>query len=165
MAVLGSIALAFLIVLPALFAPDTFVPPVAFFAVTAIGTIGLYIAYVMPVFLRWRMGDAFEPRSWTLGPRYKWINAIAVVFVAVMFVVLMLPTTASECRGRTTSTGASSTTRRWSSGVVLLGAGLAWVLGMNKRYTGPIRQIEFDEGMGIVEEKPVEPEAPPPPAS
>ena len=25
---------------------------------------------------------------------------------------------------------------------------------MNKRYTGPIRQIEFDEGMGIVEEKP-----------
>ena len=38
--------------------------------------------------------------------------------------------------------------------VVLLGAGLAWVLGMNKRYQGPIRQIEFDEGMGIVEEKP-----------
>ena len=92
MAVLGSTVLAFLIVLPALFASDTFVPPVAFFAVTAIGTIGLYIAYVIPVFLRWRMGDAFEVRSWTLGPRYKWINAIAVVFVAVMFVVLMLPT-------------------------------------------------------------------------
>ena len=60
MAVLGSCALAFLIVLPALFAPDTFVPPVAFFAVTAIGTIGLYIAYVTPVYLRWRAGDSFE---------------------------------------------------------------------------------------------------------
>ena len=48
-------------------------------------------------------------------------------------------------------------------GVVLLGTGLAWVLGMNKRYTGPIRQVEFDEGMGIVEEKPAEPEPPPPP--
>ena len=22
---------------------------------------------------------------------------------------------------------------------------------MNKRYTGPVRQIEFDEGMGIIE--------------
>src|SRR3954451_835360 len=53
MAVLGSCALAFLIVLPALFAKDPndggFVPPVAFFAVTAIGTVGLYIAYVAPV--------------------------------------------------------------------------------------------------------------------
>ena len=116
MAVLGSCALAFLIVLPALFAPDTFVPPVAFFAVTAIGTIGLYIAYVTPVYLRWRAGDSFEPRSWTLGPRYKWINAIAVVFVILMFdhpdAALLQPRSA---RGRTTSTGASSTTRRWSS--------------------------------------------------
>ena len=67
MAVLASAALAFLIVLPALFAPDTFVPPVAFYAVTAIGTVGLYIAYVTPVYLRWRAGDSFEPRSWTLG--------------------------------------------------------------------------------------------------
>ena len=35
--------------------------PYAFFAVVSICVIGLYIAYVMPVFLRWRMGDAFEP--------------------------------------------------------------------------------------------------------
>ncbi len=91
-------------------------PPVAFFAVTAIGTVGLYIAYVTPVYLRWRAGDSFEPRSWTLGRRYKWINAIAVVFVILMFIVLLLPAYSPECRGRTTSTGASSTTRRWSSG-------------------------------------------------
>src|SRR6185503_16788131 len=44
MAVIGSVALAFLIMLPALFAPDTYVPPIAFFAATAIGTVGLYIA-------------------------------------------------------------------------------------------------------------------------
>ena len=165
MAVLGSTALAFLIVLPALFASDTFVPPVAFFAVTAIGTIGLYIAYVIPVFLRWRMGDAFEARSWTLGPRYKWLNAIAVVFVAVMFVVLMLPTNTFGVPWEDDFDWSFFNYTPLVVGLVLLGAGLAWVLGMNKRYTGPIRQIEFDEGMGIVEEKPVEPEAPPPPAS
>ena len=41
--------------------------PVAFLAVTSISVIGLYIAYTIPVFLRWRMGDAFEPGPWTLG--------------------------------------------------------------------------------------------------
>ena len=34
--------------------------PVAFFAVVSIAVIGLYIAYVIPIYLRWRMGDAFE---------------------------------------------------------------------------------------------------------
>ena len=41
--------------------------------------IGLYIAYTIPVFLRWRMGDSFEPGPWTLGNKYKWINPIAFV--------------------------------------------------------------------------------------
>ena len=71
-----------------------------------------------------------------------------MVFVVLMVIILCLPFYSAGFRGRTTSTGASSTTRRSSSAVVLLGAGLAWVLGMNKRYQGPIRQIEFDEGMG-----------------
>jgi amino acid transporter len=162
MAVLGSCALAFLIVLPALFAPDTLVPPVAFFAVTAIGTIGLYIAYVTPVYLRWRAGDSFETRSWTLGPRYRWINPIAVVFVILMFIILCLPAYSTGVPWEDDFDWNAFNYTPLVVGVVLLGAGLAWLLGMRDRYTGPIRQIEFDEGMGIVEEKPVEPEAPPP---
>jgi amino acid transporter len=162
MAVLGSVALAFLIVLPALFAPDPateggFVPPVAFFAVTAIGTVGLYIAYVTPVYLRWRAGDSFETRSWTLGQSYKWINAIAVVFVILMVIILCLP---AYSAGVPWEGGFDWKLFNYTPlvvGVVLLGTGLAWVLGMNKRYQGPIRQIEFDEGMGIVEEKPAGP--------
>ena len=92
-------------------------PPVAFFAVTAIGTVGLYIAYVTPVYLRWRAGDSFETRSWTLGPRYKWINAIAVVFVILMVIILM-PARLQRRRavGVRLRLEASSTTRRWSSG-------------------------------------------------
>ena len=34
-------------------------------------------------------------------------------------------------------------------GVLVLAIGLAWVLGMKDRYGGPIRTIEFDEGMGV----------------
>ena len=163
-AVACSCALVFLLMVPALPGKGTYVPPVAFFAATAIGTVGLYIAYVAPVFLRWRQGDAFQPRSWTLGPRYKWINPIAVLFVIFMVIVLCLP--------------AYSTGVPWESdfdwslfnytplvvGLVVLGAGLAWVLGANKRYKGPIRQLEFDEGLGTAAEEPGPAAGGPPPA-
>ena len=46
----------------------------AFFVVVSIAVIGLYIAYVIPVYLRWRKGDAFQPGPWTLGKKYKWVN-------------------------------------------------------------------------------------------
>ena len=157
MAVIGSCALAFLIMLPALFAPDTYVPPIAFFAATAIGTVGLYIAYVTPVYLRWRAGDSFETRSWTLGPSYKWINAIAVVFVILMVITLCLPVFSTGVPWEGDFDWSFFNYTPLILIVVLLGTGLAWVLGMNKRYQGPIRQIEFDEGMGIVEEKPAGP--------
>jgi amino acid transporter len=167
MAVLGSVALAFLLVLPALFATDPreggFVPPVPFFAVTAIGTVGLYIAYVAPVFLRWRAGDSFEARSWTLGPKYKWINPIAVVFVILMVIILCLPAYSAGVPWEDDFDWNLFNYTPLVVGLVLVGTGLAWVLGMNKRYTGPVRQIEFDEGMGIVEDTPEEPPATPPP--
>jgi amino acid transporter len=155
MGVIGSCGLAFLIVLPALFASETYVPPVAFFAVTAIGTIGLYIAYVAPVYLRWRAGDSFQVRSWNLGPRYKWINAIAVVFVVLMFIILMLPYSSLGVPWEDDFDWSFFNYTPLVVGIVLLGTGLAWILGANKRYKGPIRQIEFDEGVGVAEEKPV----------
>ena len=48
-----------MITIPAIFGNSAGLP-VAFFAVTSITTIGLYIAYILPVFLRFRMGDKFE---------------------------------------------------------------------------------------------------------
>jgi len=43
-------------------------------------------------------------------------------------------------------------------GVIIL-VGLWWVLGANKRYTGPVRTIEFDAAMRVTDED--EPSAPP----
>ena len=40
---------------------------VAYAAVTSIAVIGLYVAYVSPVFLRVRAGKKFQPGPWTLG--------------------------------------------------------------------------------------------------
>ena len=87
--------------------------PVAFYAVVSIAVIGLYIAYVIPIYLRWRMGDAFEAGPWTLGRKYKWMNPFATVWVALITIIFILPTTPAACRGTTSSTGSSSTTRRW----------------------------------------------------
>ena len=44
---------------------------VAYAAVTSIATIGLYIAYAIPIYLRLRLGDAWEPGEWNLGKRYR----------------------------------------------------------------------------------------------
>ena len=74
--------------------------------------IGLYIAYVIPVFLRWRKGDVFSPGPWTLGKKYKWVNPAAVLWVAICVVVFSLPQSRPARRGTTRSTGSTSTTRR-----------------------------------------------------
>ena len=52
-------------------------------------------------------------------------------------------------------------------GVLLIAITIAWFGGMNKRYKGPIRTIEFDEGIGIKADEPDEhpPAAQPPPAA
>ena len=45
---------------------------------TSVGTTGLYIAFILPVILRLRLGDSFEHGAWSLGNHYKWINPIAI---------------------------------------------------------------------------------------
>ena len=87
---------AALITLPALVEVDiNGAPvPVAFFAVVSIGVVGLYVAFAIPIFLRWRMGDAFKAGSWNLGRNYKWMASIALVEIVITSIVAMLPTSA-----------------------------------------------------------------------
>ncbi len=99
--------------------------PVAFLAVTSISVIGLYIAYIIPVYLRWRMRDKFEAGPWTLGAKYKWINLIAIVWVILCVIIFSLPFTPAAVPFGSSFTGPRSTTRhssrsscsrRWRSG-------------------------------------------------
>jgi amino acid transporter len=89
-AVLFVTAFAVIVTIPAYF-PNKLGTPVAFLAVTTLSTVGLYIAYTLPVFLRWRKGESFETGSWTLGKRYKWINGVAIVWVALYTIIGSLP--------------------------------------------------------------------------
>jgi protein-S-isoprenylcysteine O-methyltransferase Ste14 len=65
---------------------------VAFYAVTSIAVIGLYLAFAIPIFLRWRNGSRFDVGSWNNGAKYKWMNPIAVAEIVIVSLYLMLPT-------------------------------------------------------------------------
>jgi amino acid transporter len=58
---------------------------------TGIAVIGLYVAFILPVILRFRIGDKWEPGAWSLGKHYKWIDLVAIVWVAFISILFMLP--------------------------------------------------------------------------
>jgi amino acid permease (GABA permease) len=64
----------------------------AYAAVTSIAVIGLYIAYVLPTFLRLRQGAAFQRGPWHLGQWSYVIGWIAVSWVVIITILFMLPT-------------------------------------------------------------------------
>jgi amino acid transporter len=80
-------ALAWLLVAPAYWLGSI----VAYFAVTAVGVIGLYIAYTIPIYLRLRGGENFKPGPWSLGSKGKVIGWVAVLWVIFISIVLCLP--------------------------------------------------------------------------
>ena len=90
-AVMLSSVVAVIITLPALWKSPAGVPT-AFYAVVSICVIGLYLAFMIPIYLRWKMGDSFQPGPWTLGNKYKWMNLIAVAEIAVISVYFIMPT-------------------------------------------------------------------------
>jgi len=63
----------------------------AYGAVTAIAVIGLYVAYVIPTYLRLRQGENFKRGPWHLGRWSYVVGWIAVVWVVIIFFLFMLP--------------------------------------------------------------------------
>jgi len=142
-AVIAVSFFSLVIAIPALFGKNNI--PFAFFAVTGICTVGLYLAYIIPVYLRLRKGDDFEPGPWTLGSRYKLVNTLAIVFVAlVVYSLVFLPYTPAGLP--------------WNDGfdwsvvnyvplaiIVPLIFGGWYLISAKDRYQGPVRTLEEDE--------------------
>jgi len=102
----------------------------AYVAVTSIAVIGLYVAYVMPTFLRLRLGSSFKPGPWQLGRWSRPIGIIACVWVAFIFVLFMLPTVSPITRTNFNYTVVAVA-------VVLGFAGIWWLVSARKWFTGP----------------------------
>ena len=77
-----------LLALPSLYTNEGYA--VAFFAIVSVAVVGLYVSYVIPVFLR-RVNPSFEPGPWHLGRGSAVIGWLAVVWVVFILFPLMGP--------------------------------------------------------------------------
>jgi amino acid transporter len=143
-AVIASAVIAVVLTLPALVEVDiNGAPvPVAFFAVVSIGVVGLYLAFAIPIFLRWRAGDDFRVGRWTLGRKYRWMAPLAVAEIGVMSIVAIFPT--------------SNLGAPWDPGfawkyvnytpIVVVGLlvllWIGWHVSVKKWFTGPVSTLE-----------------------
>jgi hypothetical protein len=142
-AVLAVSVVSLIITIPAYFGTKTGVPW-AYFAITAICTVGLYLAYILPVYLRLRAGDRFKPGPWSLGRHYKWINVGAIAFVVLVVYSLDGPISTA---GAPWDSGFTWTAFNYSPLVLLVAliVGIWWWAGAKNRYHGPVRTIDDAE--------------------
>jgi amino acid permease (GABA permease) len=76
---------AFILAVPYLWSPT------AYAAMTSIAVIGLYIAYIIPVYLRLKAGDQFQRGPWHLGGWSRPIGIVTVIWVIFISVLFILP--------------------------------------------------------------------------
>jgi amino acid permease (GABA permease) len=110
----------------------------AYAAVTSIAVIGLYIAYVIPTFLRLRAGERFHRGPWHLGRWSRPIGIVAVIWVVFITILFMLPTVSPI----------DSTTFNYTpiAVLVVLGfAGIWWLVSAKNWFTGPKVQGTAEE--------------------
>jgi amino acid transporter len=155
-AVIASAVIGVILTLPALYkAPNG--APVAFYAVVSIGVIGLYGAFAIPIFLRWRLGDSWVPGSWNLGSKYKWIAPLAVFEIAVTSIYFLLPTVPQGIPGHTTAGKGDFT---WAAVNytpivvfgVLIGITIWWAVSAKNWFKGPKTTIDLPEGVSSADE-------------
>jgi len=160
-AVIAVSIAALIITIPAYFGNKVGFPW-AYFAITAICTVGLYLAYIIPVFLRLRMGNRFQPGPWTLGRHYKWINVGAIAFVVLVVYALDIPTVPAGVPWKGNFKFESF---NYAPLVLVIGllVGIWWWLDAKNRYTGPVRTIDTDELGHVLTEEPASPAPPPAP--
>jgi amino acid transporter len=141
-AVIAVSFFALLIAIPALFGKNDI--PFAFFALTGICTVGLYLAYIIPVYLRLRAGDRFEPGPWNLGRRYRLVNILAIAFVILVVFSLDLPYTPAGLPWND-DFDASLINYTPFAIVVPLIFGVWYLISAKNKYQGPVRTLEEDE--------------------
>src|SRR5215218_177775 len=141
-AVIAVSVASLIIAIPALFGKNDI--PFAFFALTGICTVGLYLAYIIPVYLRLRAGDSFQPGPWNLGRRYKLVNTLAIIFVVLVVFSLDLPYTPAGLPWND-DFDASLVNYTPLAIIVPLIFGIWYLVSAKNKYQGPIRTLEEDE--------------------
>ncbi|OXY90386.1 amino acid permease, partial [Streptomyces diastatochromogenes] len=110
----------------------------AFTAIVSVNVVGLFLAYAVPIFLRLRLGDEFQPGPWHLGPWGKPIGWLAVVWIVLSSVLFMLPQASPI-------TVDSFNYAPIALAVVLVVATVWWFATARRRFQGPVSYGRPDE--------------------
>jgi amino acid transporter len=152
-AVVVTAVLAAVITLPALVKVDiNGAPvPVAFFAVVSIGVVGLYLCFAVPIFLRWRMGDAFQVGKWNLRGHHKWMAPVAVIEIIITSAIAMFPTSMGGMPWDPSFEWKFVNYTPLLVGGVLILLYIYWHASVKNWFTGPIKQVDAsgDELEGV----------------
>ncbi len=140
-AVLASSIIGIIITLPALWKSPRGIPT-AFYAVVSIGVIGLYLAFLIPLWLRWRAGNHFQAGAWTLGKKYRWMNLIAVIEIIIISIYFILPFEPAAVPGNKHFTWLAVNYAPVLVGLTLISLWIWWNVSVKKWFTGPRRTIE-----------------------
>ena len=136
---------AFLLLLPTWWNSLT-----GYYVGTSVGTTGLYIAFILPVILRFRQGTNFQPGAWSLGKHYKWINPIAMVWVLFITVIFMLPTSPGGIPWNAAWDTAAGGWDFVNYAPLTIGFAFVlftgwWILSARKWFVGPVRMGTDEE--------------------
>lgn len=105
---------------------------------TSIAVIGLYIAYGVPIYLRWRAGNSFQAGAWTLGKHYKWINPIAVAWIVIIVILFLMPTVPQGIPWHSDFNWNLVNYAPITVGGVLVLVGAWWLVSARKWFKGPV---------------------------
>jgi amino acid transporter len=121
---------------------------------TAIAVIGLYIAFILPVWLRWRKGDSWdEPRAWSLGKHYKWLDPISIAWVGLITILFIFPLYKAGLPWEDDfSWELTNYTVLWFAGIGLVFGGW-WFLSAKNWFKGPVRMGTEEELERLEEEQ------------
>jgi len=140
-AIIGSAVAGLILTLPALYKSSAGVPT-AFYAVVSVAVIGLYLAFLIPIALRLRMGDSFQPGPWTLGAKYKWMCWVSCIEIVAISIYFILPTVPAGVPGNADFSWTAVNYAPLAVGAVLLGVWGWWLLSAKNWFTGPRRTVD-----------------------
>ena len=177
-AVIAVTVCGLILTLPALWkvnigtAADPVYSVTAFFAVVSIGVLGLYLAFAIPIYYRWKLGDQFKQGSWNLGTKWKWMAPLAVGEILITSVYFILPLYPGGAPGFMRSfLGAPDTAEvpfSWKSvnyaplvmAAIFLALWIGWHVSAKNWFTGPKNTFDLPAGVSAADEIAIEHQKP-----
>ena len=105
------------------------------------------------MYLRLRQGDSFVHGAWSLGPHYKWLDVISLLWVALITVLFVFPLYKAGLPWEPDfNWELTNYTILWFAGIGLIFGGW-WFLSAKNWFKGPVRMGTEEELERMEEEQ------------